>query len=56
MTLKSDVNFEEKLTCGLEKTQGIWQIFTWNTWMCQNWDFDGIFLSKLQKIMWRSCV
>ena len=28
MTLKSDAKFEEKLTCGLEKMSGIWQIYT----------------------------
>ena len=28
MTMKSDAQFEEKLTCGLEMTWGIWQILT----------------------------
>ena len=28
MTLMSDIKFEEKLTCGLEKTWQIWKIFT----------------------------
>ena len=29
MTMKSDAQFEEKLTCGLEMTWVIWQLFVY---------------------------
>ena len=50
MTLKSDAKFEEKVTCGLEN--GITNLanFHQSTWNCQNWDFDGILLSKEENV------
>ena len=53
ITLKIYANFEEKLTCAVvwKKTWEIWQIFTRaSTWKCQNWDFDGILWSKVEKV------
>ena len=49
MTLKSDAKFEEKLTCGLENDSNLAN-FHQSTPKCQNWDFDGILLSKVQKM------
>ena len=46
MTLKSDAKFEEKLTCGLENDMRNLESFYQSTQKCQNWDFDGILLSK----------
>ena len=45
---KSHANFEEKLTCGLENDMRNLADFHQNTWNCQNWDFDGILLSKVE--------
>ena len=42
MTLKSDVKFEEKLTCGLENGMRNKANFHQSTWKSQNWDFNGI--------------
>ena len=42
MTLKSDVKFEEKLTCGLENGMRSKANFHQSTWKSQNWDFNGI--------------
>ena len=39
---------EEKLTCGLESNMRNLANFHKSTWMCQNWDFDGILLSKVK--------
>ena len=56
MTLNSyakseiDAKFEEKLTCGLEMTWEIWQIFTRALEKSQNWDFDGILSSELEHV------
>ena len=47
MTLKKDAKFEEKLTCGLESDIRNLAKFQQSTQKCQNWDFDGIFLSEL---------
>ena len=38
----------KKLTCGLENDLQNLANFDQNTWKCQNWDFDGIFLSKVE--------
>ena len=48
MKMRSDAKFEEKLTCGLEND--IWNsaIFHQSTQKFQNWDFDGILLSKVE--------
>ena len=48
MTLKSDAKFEEKLTCGLENDMSNLANFHQSTLKCQNWDFDGILLSKVE--------
>ena len=48
MTLKCHAKFEEKLTCGLEKDIRNLANFHQNTWKCQNWDFDGMPLSKVE--------
>ena len=50
MTLMSDAKFEEKLTCGLENDMSNLANFHQSTWKCQNWDFDGIFLSKEENV------
>ena len=49
MTLKSYANFEEKLICGLKKDLRNLANFHQSTWKSQNWDFDGILLSKVEK-------
>ena len=60
MTLKSDAKFEEKLTCCLENDMRNFANFHQSTWKCQNWNFDGILLSKVENIwasnLQRSCV
>ena len=48
MMLKRDARFEEKLTCGLENDMRNLAIFYQSTQKSQNWDFDGIFLSKVE--------
>ena len=49
MTLKSDAKFEEKLTCGLENDRNLANFYQ-NTQKSQNWDFDGILLSKVENV------
>ena len=51
MTLKSDAKFEEKLTCGLENDMSNLANFHQSTLKCQNWDFDGILLSKVENVL-----
>ena len=50
MTLKSDAKFEENLTCGLKNDIRILANFHPNTQKCQNWDFDGVLLSKVENV------
>ena len=50
MTLKSDEKFEEKLTCCLENHMRNLANFHQNTRMCQNWDFHGTLLSKIENV------
>ena len=50
MTLESDAKFEEKLTCGLENDMRNMANFHQSTWKSQNWDFDGILLSKVENV------
>ena len=50
MTLKSDAKFEEKLTCSLENDKGNLANFHQSTGKSQNWDFDGIMLSKVENL------
>ena len=40
--------FEEKMTCGLQNDARSLPQFHQSTWKCQNWDFDGILLSKVE--------
>ena len=48
MTLKCHAKFEENLTCGLENDTRNLANFHQNIWKCQNWDFDGILVSKIE--------
>ena len=50
MALKSDAEFEEKLTCCLENDMRNLAKFHQRTQKCQNWNFDGILLSKVENI------
>ena len=50
MTLKSDAKFEEKLTCGLKNDMRNLANFYQSTRKCQNWDFYGILLSKVENV------
>ena len=50
MTLKGDVKFQEKLTCCLENDMRNLANFHQSTWKCQNWNFDGIRLSKVENV------
>ena len=50
MTLKSHAKFEEKLICGLANDMGNLANFRKSTRRSHNWDFDGIFLSKLENV------
>ena len=50
MTLKSGAKFEEKLTCALGiETQNL-AYFHQSTRKSQNWNFDGILLSKVENV------
>ena len=48
MTFKSDAKFNEKLTCCLENEMRSLANFRQSTWKCQNWNFDGILLPKVE--------
>ena len=50
MTQKSDEKFGGRLTCGLKNDLGSLANFHQNTGKCQNWDFDGILLSKVENV------
>ena len=50
MTLESDAKFEEKLTFGLENNIKNLTNFHQSTCKSQNWEFDGILLSKVENI------
>ena len=50
MTLTRDAKFEGKLTCGLENDMRILANFTRALEKSQNWEFDGIFLSKTENV------
>ena len=50
MTLESNAKFEEKLTCGLDNDMRNLANFHQSTRKSQNWDFDGIFLSKVENV------
>ena len=49
MATKSDAKFEEKLTCGLENDKNLTSLHQ-STQKSQNWDFDGILLSKVGNV------
>ena len=49
MTLKSGAKFEEKLTYCLENDRNLAN-FQQSARKCQNWNFDGILLSKVQNV------
>ena len=48
MKLKSDVKFEEKLTYGSEIDMRNLRFFYQSIGKSQNWDFDGILISKVE--------
>ena len=50
MTPKSDAKFEEKMTCGLKNDMRNLENFHRSTQKCQNWDFDGLLLSKVENV------
>ena len=50
MTLKSDAKFEKILTDGLENDRRNSANFHQSTRKSQNWDFDGILLSKVENV------
>ena len=50
MRLESDAKFEEKLTCGLENDMSNLANSHQITGKSQNWDFDGILLSKVENV------
>ena len=47
MTLNSDAEFEEKLLCGSKKDMRTLANFHQSIRKSQNWDSDGILLSKV---------
>ena len=50
MTRSNDVKFEQKQTCGLENSRSNLANFYQSPQKSQNWDFDGILLSKVQNV------
>ena len=50
MTLKSHAKLEEKLSCGLENDIRNLANFHQSTRKSENWDFDGILLSKVENV------
>ena len=48
--LKSDAKFEEQLTCCLENDTRSLENIHQSTQKCQNSNFDGILLSKVENI------
>ena len=50
MTLKSDAKFEEKLTSGLKNDMRNLANFHQSMQKCQNRDFDGVLLPKVQNL------
>ena len=49
--MKSDVKFEEKLTCDLENDVKNLETFYQSSRKSQNWDFDGILFFQNKKCM-----
>ena len=50
MALECDAEFEEKLTCGVENDMRNLANFHQSTRKSQNWDLDGILLSKVENV------
>ena len=50
MTLKIDAKFEEKLICGWKNDMKNLANFHQSTPKCQNCDFDGVLLSKVENL------
>ena len=50
MTLKSDAKIEEKLTCDLKNDLRNLANSHQSTQKCENWDFDGVLLSKVENV------
>ena len=50
MTLKSDAKLEEKLVFCLENDMRNFANFYQSAWKCQSWNFDKIFLSKVENV------
>ena len=50
MALKSGAKFEKKLICGLENNMINLAHFRQSTQKSQNWDLNGILLSKVKNI------
>ena len=50
MAPKSNAKFEGKLTCGLENDMRNLENFYQSSRKFQNWDFDGILLSKVENL------
>ena len=55
MTWKSDAEFEQKLTCCLQNDIRNLANFHQSTWKCQNWNFDGILLPKVENLWGVMC-
>ena len=49
MTLRGNAKFEEKLTCCFENYRNLAN-FHQSTRKCQNWNFDGILLPKVENV------
>ena len=50
MTLKSDTKFGDKLACCFKIDVRSLANFHQSTRKCQNWDFDGNLLSKVENL------
>ena len=50
MTLTNDAKFEEKLTCCLDNDMTNLANFHQSTQKCQNLNFDGILLPKVENV------
>ena len=50
MALKIEKKIEGKLTCAPKKNIKNLANFHKSTWKSQNWDFDGILLSKVEAV------
>ena len=50
MVLKIDTKFERKLTCASKNDMRKLVSFHQSTWKSQNWELDGILLSKVENV------